>query len=48
MVMMWIICAALQLIKIECLQSADGGEYHLSDPIQKHEIYKDKWLVVWR
>lgn len=34
--------------KNRMLQSVDGDEYHLSDPIRKHEIYKDKWLVVWR
>ena len=35
------------IYKNKMLMSADGDDYHLSDTILKHELYKDDWLVVW-
>ena len=33
--------------KNKMLMSVDGGNYHLSDNIIRHKLYRDNWLVVW-
>lgn len=33
--------------KNKMLMSVDGNNYHLSDNIIRHELYKNNWLVVW-
>lgn len=34
--------------KNKMLISLDGGSYYLKDEIQKHKLFRDDWLVVWR
>ena len=33
--------------KNKMLTSLDGDNYCLRDEIEKYELYKDNWLVVW-
>lgn len=41
------ILSGMAAYKNKMLVSLDGDTYHLSDVIEKYELYREGWLVVW-
>lgn len=39
--------AGMAAYKNKMLVSLDGDTYHLSDEIDRYELFQDDWLVVW-
>lgn len=39
--------AGMAAYKNKMLVSLDGDVYHLSDEIDRYELFQDDWLVVW-